>query len=183
MDFDICRLDVSDCDAVDSLMKANSATLGFLPREALLGYLGSGGALGAKRSDGQLAAYTLFAARRSGAVRIAHLCVSKAFNGQGLAKRLVDGLVEDSSKKDLDALDLHCRRDYPADAMWPKLKFIPLGEKPGRGSSGKTLTYWRRTLKSSTQADFFYGASDTQGIEVTTRPPAPDWAGFALPGT
>lgn len=147
-------------------MKANSATLGFLPREALLGYLGSGGALGAKQSDGQLAAYTLFAARRSGAVRIAHLCVSKAFNGQGLAKRLVDRLVEDSSKKDLDALDLHCRRDYAADAMWPKLKFIPLGEKPGRGSSGKTLTYWRRTLKSSTQADFFYGDSDTQGIEV-----------------
>ncbi|MCY3641578.1 MAG: hypothetical protein OXH37_11250, partial [Gammaproteobacteria bacterium] len=34
-----------------------------------------------------------------------------------------------------------------------------------------------------------YGASDTLGAinnltpEVTTRPPAPDWAGFALPGT
>ena len=166
LDFDICRLDASDCDAVDGLMKANSGTLGFLPREALLGYLGSGGALGAKRGDGQLAAYTLFAPRRNGIVRIAHLCVSKAFNGQGLAKRLVDRLVEDSRRQGLDALDLHCRRDYPANAMWPKLKFIPLGRKPGRGSTGKTLVYWRRTLKSSAQADFIYGDSETQGIEV-----------------
>ena len=166
MDFNICRLDASDCDAMDGLMKANSATLGFLPREALLSHLNKGWVFGAKRRDGQLAAYILFAPRRSGFVRIAHLCVSEAFIGQGLAKRLVDRLVEDSKKKDLDALDLHCRRDYPANAMWPKLKFVPMGEKPGRGSSGKTLTYWRRTLKSSAQADFIYGDSETQGIEV-----------------
>ena len=166
MEFDIFRLDVSDCDAVDSLMKANRATLGFLPREALLDHLKKGWVFGAKGRDGELVAYILFAPRRSGVVRIAHLCVSKAFTGQNLAKRLVDRLIEDSRWEDLDALDLHCRRDYPANAMWPKLKFIPLGEKLGRGSSGKTLTYWRRTLKSSAQADFIYGDSETQGIEV-----------------
>ena len=166
MDFDICGLDASDCDAVDGLMKANSAKLGFLPREALLSHLNKGWVFGAKQRDGQLAAYILFAPRRSGFVRIAHLCVSEAFIGQGVAKRLVDRLVEDSRKKDLNALDLHCRRDYPANAMWPQLKFVPMGEKPGRGGSGKTLTYWRRTLKSSAQADFIYGDSETQGIEV-----------------
>ena len=147
-------------------MKANSATLGFLPRQALLGYLNSGGALGAKQANGHLAAYILFARRRSGAVRIAHLCVSGEFNGQGLAKRLVDRLVEESRRKGLGALDLHCRRDYAADKMWPKLGFIPLGEKPGRGAAGTVLTYWRRTLTSSAQADFFYDDSGAQGVEI-----------------
>ena len=53
-DFDIHRLDTGDVDSVDRLMKANSATLGFLPREALFSYLEKGWGLGAKRGDGSL---------------------------------------------------------------------------------------------------------------------------------
>ena len=166
MDFDISKLDASDCDAVDGLMKANSATLGFLPREALLSYLNRGGALGSKRPNGQLVAYMLFAPRRNGIVRIAHLCVSEDFNGRGLARRFVERLAKDSRVQGIDALDLHCRRDYAAHQMWPQLGFVSPDEKRGRGQSDTTLNYWRKTLKAAAQPDIFFDDPETQGTEV-----------------
>ena len=89
-DFDIRTLDASDVEAVDRLMKANVATLGFLPREALLDHLGKGWVLGAKCSDGSLAAYMLFANRRTD-VRVAHLCVDQKIRGKGLARPIREG--------------------------------------------------------------------------------------------
>lgn len=55
-EFDIRKLDAGDVDAVDRLMKANTATLGFLPREAILAHLQRGRILGARARDGSLAA-------------------------------------------------------------------------------------------------------------------------------
>ena len=149
-DFDIRTLDAGDVDAVDRLMKANSATLGFLPREALRDYLDRGRVLGAKRGDGSVAAYILFANRRTD-VRVAHLCVDRKLRGKGLARKLMERLATGSRKQGLLSLELHCRRDFQANAMWEKLGFIPWGEKPGRASSGTTLTLWRRELVQSDQ--------------------------------
>ena len=150
-DFDIRTLDTGDVDAVDRLMKANSATLGFLPREALRDYLGKGWVLGAKRGDGSLMAYILFANRRTRDVRVAHLCVDREFRGRGLASQLMERLATESRSRGLLSLELHCRRDFDANAAWERLGFIPWGEKPGRASSGKTLTLWRRELARSDQ--------------------------------
>lgn len=81
-DFDIRRLDAGDVDAVDRLRKANSATLGFMPHEALLAHLQTGWGLGAECSDGSLAAYILFA-NRTKDVRIVHVCVLRLPRAQG----------------------------------------------------------------------------------------------------
>ena len=159
-DFDIRMLDTGDVDAVDRLMKANSATLGFLPREALRDYLGKGWVLGAKRGDGSLMAYILFANRRTRDVRVAHLCVDREFRGRGLASRLMERLATESRSRGLLSLELHCRRDFDASAVWERLEFIPWGEKPGRAVSGTTLTRWRRELAESDQMKF---AFDTPG--------------------
>ena len=137
-DFDIRTLGAGDVDAVDRLMKANSATLGFLPREALRDYLEKGRVLGAKRGDGSLAAYILFANRRMD-VRVAHLCVDRKLRGKGLARKLMERLATDARYRGLLSLELHCRRDFQAHAVWQKLGFIPWGEKPGRASSRTTL--------------------------------------------
>ena len=129
-DFDIRRLDAGDVDAVDRLRKANGATLGFLPRVALLAYLQKGWVLGAeecsdgKCSDGSLAAYILFA-NRTGDVRIGHVCVCRELRGKGLARKLMERLAMDSRNQRLLSLELHCRRDFDANAMWEKLGFIP----------------------------------------------------------
>ncbi len=53
-------LAVADVDAVDALMKRDSATLGFLPRAALEEYLSKESVLGSKTGDGQLIGYLLY---------------------------------------------------------------------------------------------------------------------------
>ena len=164
-DFDIRKLDASDVDAVDRLMKANVATLGFLFREALLDYLEKGRALGAKCSDGSLAAYMLFANRRTD-VRVAHLCVDQEIRGKGLARKLMERLATESRNQGLLALELHCRRDFQANAMWEKLGFIPWGERAGRAKSGTTLTLWRRELAPSDQMRFAFDGAGHGEIDV-----------------
>ena len=164
-DFDIRRLDAGDVDAIDRLMKVNSATLGFLPREALLAYLQKGWGLGAKSGDGSLAAYILFANRRSD-VRVAHVCVDRELRGKGLARTLMERLATDSRNQGLLSLELHCRRDFDANAMWGNLGFIPWGEKPGRAKSGTTLTLWRRELAPSDQMKLVFDGVGHGEIDV-----------------
>lgn len=164
-DFDIRTLDAGDVEAVDRLMKANVATLGFLPREALLDYFKKGWGLGAKCGDGSLAAYLLFANRRMD-VRVAHLCVDQEIRRKGLARKLMERLATDSRNRGLLSLELHCRRDFQANAMWEKLGFIPWGEKAGRASSGTTLTLWRRELAQSDQMRFAFDGAGHGEIDV-----------------
>ncbi len=164
-DFDIRRLDAGDVDAVDRLRKANGATLGFLPREALLAYLQKGWVLGAECSDGSLAAYILFA-NRTRDVRVANVCVCCELRGKGLARKLMERLAMDSRNQRLLSLELHCRRDFDANAMWEKLGFIPWGEKPGRAKSGTTLTLWRRELAQSDQMQLVLDGAGHGEIDV-----------------
>ena len=164
-DFDIRKLDASDVDAVDRLMKANSATLGFLPHEALLAYLQKGWVLGAECSDGSLAAYILFA-NRTNDVRIGHVCVCRELRGKGLARKLMERLAMDSRNQGLPSLELHCRRDFDSNAMWGNLGFIPWGEKPGRAKSGTTLTLWRRELARSNQMQLVFDGAGHGEIDV-----------------
>ena len=165
IDFDIRTLHASDVEAVDRLMKANSATLGFLFREALLDYLEKGWVLGAMCGDGSLAAYILFANRRTD-VRVAHLCVDQEIRGKGLAGRLMERLATDSRSRGLLSLELHCRRDFQANAVWEKLGFIPWGEKLGRAKFGTTLTLWRRELAHSDQMKLAFDGAGHGEIDV-----------------
>ena len=91
MTISIRKLTIVDLDAVDKLMKYNSKTLGFLPKEALRDYLEKGYTLGAKNDDGKLIGYLLHAANPK-YFRIAHLCVAEGFTEQGIARRLIDEL-------------------------------------------------------------------------------------------
>ena len=164
-DFDIRTLDADDVDAVDRLRKANSATLGFLPHEALFEHLRRKWVIGAQCGDGPLAAYILFANRRRD-VRVAHVCVCQEFRGKGLARKLMERLATDSRNQGLLALELHCRRDFDANAMWGNLGFIPWGEKPGRARSGTTLTLWRRELAQSDQMELVFDGAGHGEVDV-----------------
>ena len=151
----ISTLTPADADAVDELMKDNNQTLGFLPRQAIDSFLRDDGTehvLGAKIPDGQLVGYMIYAAYPD-RFRIAHLCVSTDFRGHGIARRFIETLKQNATtQKDMR---LHCRRDYPANAMWPKLGFVPFGEKPGRSAARHILTFWRSPLAQDDQLDLF----------------------------
>ncbi len=151
METTLSKLIRDDYDAVNKLMKEHSRTLGFLPKEAILGYLDKGWVLGAKTESGQLAGYLLYSDRIS-YFRITHLCVSEEFQGQGIARKLVNLLREFTITQYY--ITLNCRRDFPENKMWEKLDFVPKGEKPSRSKGGHKLTIWYLTLAESEQIEF-----------------------------
>lgn len=143
MEYPISNLKVADIDAVDTLMKSNSATLGFLPEAALYDYLERGNVLGAMDADNQLVGYVLYGSTPSH-FRITHLCVSEQNRGQGIARQLFDALKKERTTQ--ERIRLSCRRDFPASKLWPKLGFMPIGEKRGRSAEGHLLTIWQYNL-------------------------------------
>ena len=152
MDLTISTLTAQDLHSVDALMKQNSATLGFLPFEALTEYQERGGLLGARTAHDELAGYLLYSAHHT-YFRIVHLCVSEKHRGKKIARTLVTHLQNSATTQRL--IKLHCRRDYAANAMWPVIGFVPLDEKVGRSAAGHPLTLWCLTLAQDRQMELF----------------------------
>ena len=163
MKVNISQLTSDDLDAVDELMKRYSQWLGFLPREALRDYLEKGTVLGAKTDDGQLVGYLLYADRND-YFRITHLCVLEEYQRQGIAKRLINDLKElaDTQK----VIKLNCRRDFPANEMWPKLGFVAVGEKASRSKEGHLLTAWHLTLALDNQLELFQAKTSDEILDI-----------------
>ena len=162
----ITKLTLTDVDAVDELMKNNSRTLGFLPRKALKSFLLGDGrerVLGARTDDHRLVGYMIYAAYPD-RFRIAHLCVSADFRQHGIARRFIEALKLNATTQ--NDIRLHCRRDYAAHRMWPKLGFVPLGEKPGRSASGHILTSWRCPLAEDNQLELFRAHASDETLDV-----------------
>ena len=159
----ISQLTSADFGAVDTLMKRYSRTLGFLPGEAIKSYLKNGCVLGAKTDDGILAGYLLYA-DRTNYFRITHLCVLEEYRVQGIARQLVNDLRKSANTQ--KSIKLNCRRDFPENAMWPKLGFVALGEKPSRSRAGNILTIWQLTFAQNDQLELFQGKTSTDALDI-----------------
>ena len=144
-------------------MVRHRRTIGFLTRETLKVYLEKECVLGAKTDDGQLIGYLLYGAYPN-RFRIGQLCVSEKFQGQGIARQLVDQLKVSATNQKV--IQLRCRRDFPAHNMWPKLGFIPLDERPGRSSAGHPLTLWHFTLAPKDQLSLFQANASDETLDV-----------------
>ena len=164
MQMTISILRSADLKAVDTLMKRNIKTLGFLTEETLLeGFLNKEGALGAKTDDGQLMGYLLYAAYPL-YFRITQLCVSEDFREQGIAKQLLEALKNSATTQKI--VRLRCRQDFPANSIWPQLGFVALDEKPGRSREGHLLTLWRLTLAKDDQLSLFQANTSEETLDV-----------------
>ena len=163
MSVSILTLSKSDVPAIDSLMRANSGTLGFLPLQALEEFSAAGTVLGAKDENGLLLGYLLFA-RYPSRYRIVHLCVSESRRGLGLAQKLFDELKNAATTQCV--IRLNCRRDFPANSLWPMFGFVPVDEKPARTGNGKTLVLWEHRLRADQQLDLFREKTSTDAIDA-----------------
>ncbi len=144
-------------------MKRYSQTLGFLPGDALRSYLERGGVLGATTDNGQLVGYLLYTPHTN-YFRIFQLCVLEQYQGQGIAKQLVNTLKNSATTQKV--IRLYCRRDYQAHDMWPKLGFVPLGEKPGRSRERHPLTLWCFTLAPDDQLGLFQAKTSDETLDI-----------------
>ena len=152
MAIEISQLHAGDIDAIDSLMKQNSGTIGFLPRVVLEKHVDEQGVLGAKGENNKLLGYLLYASNRD-CFRIVQLCVAEDLRGHGIARGLLEALRASAITQKV--VRLHCRNDYPAHQMWPKLGFVPESEKPGRSREGHPLTRWRLVIAADDQLALF----------------------------
>ena len=131
-------------DQVLELGNANTRTLGLLPYSAIRDAAANGGVLGYV-DDGVLHGYVLFARLiRSGRIRLTHLCVDAEHRGSGIARDLVEAIVERNPNR--TGIRLSCREDYEAHHRWPSLGFEKWGEKPGRSKAGDPLVVWWRPI-------------------------------------
>lgn len=125
-------------DEVKELGRKNSSTLGFFPDGAFLDHAHKKRILGVTIGD-EFAGYLLYRVSKN-SVKIVHLCIKERFRGKNLSKVLIDHLKEETSM--FRGISLRCRRDFPANKMWPKLGFTAVSEKAGRSFEQKTLTFW-----------------------------------------
>ena len=133
------------------LGNANSATLGLLPFAATNQAASEGRVLAHVDGD-EVKGYALYGKRvRTGDISLTHLCVERGQRGQGIARDLVEGIVQRNPHR--AGIRLSCRRDYAANSMWPHLGFQRLGEKPGRGSARLPLVTWWLLIAARTLFD------------------------------
>jgi GNAT superfamily N-acetyltransferase/predicted nucleic acid-binding protein len=124
---------------VKKLWRANATTLGFFPEGAFEEYASKGCILVASDQTGLLAGYLLF--RRSGdRLAIVHLCVRDEMRGRRIARAIFDALL--TTSKSFRGINVSCRRDFSASALWPQLGFVAVREKRGRGAKNTVLTNW-----------------------------------------
>jgi ribosomal protein S18 acetylase RimI-like enzyme/predicted nucleic acid-binding protein len=127
-------------EAVLTLWRLNSATLGYMPRGGFVDHASRKHILAATEGSA-LIGYVMYRTSPEKAT-IVHLCVDNSFRGKGHARLLLSEVIERT--KQLPGVGLRCRSDFPANAAWPRLGFIPLSERAGRSSSGEALTFWWR---------------------------------------
>lgn len=142
MTFDVveCPNDGPLFASVLTLSKLAKGTVGFMP-DAAFRQRAERGTLLLAMSDGSVAGFVLYDLPRD-EVRIRQLVTSRDVLHQGVARRLVEELVARHPAR--RGIVLECRRDFPVSAMWPRLDFAPVEERPGHNRRGLPLTTWFR---------------------------------------
>ena len=131
---------ISYLEFIINLWKKDRGSLGFFPEGAFADHAHRNQILVAISAKNKCAGYLLYRVSRQ-KITIVHLCVDSEQRKNGIAKMLVDELKK-ITKRDYSGIGLHCRKDYQASTLWPKLDFVARGGKPGRGVDNAYLTYW-----------------------------------------
>lgn len=122
-----------------AIYRAFSKTLGFLPKGAFKDSLRKGTVLIARNESGKLIGYLLYRIAK-GRAAIAHLAVSEASRGKGVAAALMKQLT--ARTKHLEGITLRCRQDFNAHSFWPRMGFVSRKTVKGRGADNADLVVW-----------------------------------------
>lgn len=124
-----------------ALHKANSKTLGFLPEGAFKKAADENKIIIAI-NDKKLLGYLLYNINKRGNfLYIVHFCIPKENRNKGIAKKLFNYFVSDTSKE-YRGIRVSCREEYEASKVWEKLGFVCENEKAGKKKTGSRLFIW-----------------------------------------
>ncbi|RLF27107.1 MAG: hypothetical protein DRN14_05815 [Thermoplasmata archaeon] len=153
-------------EQVIQLGEANKKTLGFFPRGAFEQHAVKKQIIIAVDDETDIVqGYLLYGlSRRKMLASIVHLCIDTKQRGRGMTRELFSALKE-QTKQGYKAIRVHCRVDYDANSLWPKLGFQNVGEKAGRSKDGKTtLGIWMFDHGHPTL--FSYAEQQSENIKV-----------------
>lgn len=134
---------LGDLRQVLAIAKKFAATLGFLPNRAFADRARYRGLIIGKMQQ-RVAGYVLYDLPRGGHVKLVHVCVDDVARGAGLAKAMIEHVIELNSTA--TGLYAACRRDYGMSQFWRSLGMFPKKERPGRALKGSVLVQWWRPL-------------------------------------
>lgn len=152
---------------VIALGDMNKKTLGLFPKEAFKESAGKKQIIVATDEDTEsLIGYLLFStSRRKMIVSIVHLCISEKYRGQGVAKLLFNELKKITQDGYL-GVRVHCRVDYPANKLWPKLDFVAVSEMKGRGKKETRLIIWKYEYHHQSLFSFTFLQDENAKVKV-----------------
>lgn len=154
-----------ELDTVKEMYRTQKALLGFLPDGAFQQRADSG-QIYVAWVDRQPAGYVLFSTNQKYEVRIAHLCVLQAYQGQGLAKKLIAALVK--AHPTHSRIRLNCRADYDAARIWPRLHFTEVRRFAGKKQDGSELIAFHLPISETPLFDSFDEADETATVVCDT---------------
>ena len=127
---------------VVTLARANSSTLGFLPKHAFIEGARHRHLLVAVDDVGNFLGYLLYGiSGKKMLAYIVHLCVRPEYRKRKLASALVQQMKA-VTENTVRGIRVRCRRDFGANHVWPSLGFVARAEIRGRGKRETTLTVW-----------------------------------------
>ncbi len=127
-------------ESVIALGVSNSKSVGHMPRGGFIDHASKGLIIIAKTNKNILTAYLMYRISYQKA-SIVHLCVNKEWRKKGIAKKLVDRLIQET--KDLYGIQLSCRRDFGLERMWSSFGFVARTDRVGKNKDGNFLTVWQ----------------------------------------
>lgn len=146
MNFKISQIDHNSkyLNDVIALGDTNKSTLGLFPKEAYKESASKKQIIVAiDETTGNLVGYLLYnVSRRKMLVSIVHLCIDTMWRRKGITEQLFNEL-RNLTRDGYLGVRVHCRIDYPANKLWPKLGFVAMGEIDGHGKKGTRLTIWK----------------------------------------
>ncbi|MHB9071728.1 MAG: GNAT family N-acetyltransferase [Sedimentisphaerales bacterium] len=126
---------------VQELWKQNANRLGFFPKGAFEEHKNKKLIIIAVDENDCCQGYLLYRVTKNKAA-ITHLCIDSRSRGRGIAKNLVEFLIQQT--KHTAGIILKCREDYFDAHIWEKFGFTYLAHSAGRGKEPKKLiTWWR----------------------------------------
>ncbi|MFA7419703.1 MAG: GNAT family N-acetyltransferase [Melioribacteraceae bacterium] len=138
---DYLQLSSEHFKSVLALHKANSKTLGFLPEGAFKKATDENKII-ITFDNNKLLGYLLYNVNKRGNfLYIVHFCILKESRRKGIAKKLFNFFIAETSKK-YRGIRVSCREEYEASKVWEKLGFVCEFEKAGKKRTGSRLFIW-----------------------------------------
>jgi GNAT superfamily N-acetyltransferase len=124
---------------VFALHAASKSKVGAFPRGAFEEAASRSWILVAIAPDNTAAGYVTYRVAKNRAA-VTHLVTGKEFQGQGVARVLMDALKQETQH--LAGISLKCRRDYDLGDMWTGFGFTVRHTREGRGRDRALLDCW-----------------------------------------